>query len=225
MNWRKLIAGIVGSLVWPAAAIAVIFLITRFLLDVAMLSTAAPSESIKNIAETVAFACAALYFLYRATAGYLIANISITASASRQIAHSGNDYLIVRVTVSKGDRGSVNLHDAQIQVDWGSKPVRVPLKGIRRLSFKPRRDAPGKEINWDLLSESSPMIRLTPGEETVLSGACTVPTSALCNVEVVVLGQMLLTHRFGQWQASTVSLPREIGDAMTKPAVKESLHD
>jgi hypothetical protein len=170
-----------------------------------------PLSEWESIAKTLGFFGAAVFFLYKAISGYLITNMSVKLDFNRQrSAKTDMDYLVVNVSLSKGDRGSVNIHDAQARLRYdSSEPPPVPLIGAERLSCKTVRlnDEEQKQIDWDKRSESSPFIRLSPGEEAEFACCWEVPPKAACKVEVVIIGKRLRSTRLGQWRSSGVSLP------------------
>jgi hypothetical protein len=170
-----------------------------------------PLSEWESIAKTLGFFAAALFFIYKAISGYLITNMSVKLDFTRQrSAKNDADYLVVTASLSKGDRGSVNIHDAQARVRYDSgEPPPVPLIGVERLSYKTVRlnNEDQKQIDWDKRSEISPFIRLSPGEEAEFACCWEVPRTAACKVEVVFIGKRLRGKRLGQWRSSGVSLP------------------
>jgi hypothetical protein len=165
----------------------------------------------ESIAKTLGFFAAAVFFIYKAISGYLITNMSVKLDFNRQrSAKNETDYLVVAASVSKGDRGSVNIHDAQARLRYDSSESSLaPLLGLERLSYKTVRlkDEEQQQIDWDKRSESSPFLRLSPGEEAEFACCWEVPSKAACKVEVVFIGKRLRGKRLGQWRSSGVSLP------------------
>ncbi|MEA2204377.1 MAG: hypothetical protein QOE77_1153 [Blastocatellia bacterium] len=169
-----------------------------------------PLSEWESIAKTLGFFAAAVFFIYKAISGYLITNMAVKLDFNRQRSANDMDYLVVTASLSKGDRGSVNIHDAQGRLRYdGSEPPPVPLIGVERLSYKTvtLNDEEQKQIDWDKRSESSPFIRLSPGEEAEFACCWEVPSKAACKVEVVFIGKRLTGKRLGQWRSSGVSLP------------------
>jgi hypothetical protein len=170
-----------------------------------------PLSDWESIAKTLGFFAAAVFVIYKAISGYLITNMSVKLDFNRQRSvKTDMDYLVVNASLSKGDRGSVNIHDAKVKVRYdGSEPPAVPLIGVERLSYKTVRlnNEEQKQIDWDKRSENSPFIRLSPGEEAEFACYLEVPIKAACEIEVVFIGQRLGSTRIGQWRSSGVSLP------------------
>ena len=72
------------------------------------------AEVVKNVGEFGGFVCAGLFFLYKWQSGYLRPNLSISLQCERKPAVDATKHdLIVRADLSKGDLGSILIHDAQ----------------------------------------------------------------------------------------------------------------
>ncbi len=168
-------------------------------------------ENYKNLAEIFAFVAAGLFFIYKFLTGYFVSNLSISISFLRQPkVKLDTDDLIINATLSKGDRGSINLHDAQVRVKWEGGECIEPLIGMDRLSFRTRiigNNYKTKFIDWNKRSKKLPILRLTPGEETNFSCYINIPTNATCTIELVVIGKKPVSCLVGQWRASIISLP------------------
>jgi len=135
-------------------------------------------ENAKNLAETIAFALAGAFFLYKFISGYLIVNLSIEIDCDRHpTKNSDKDLLAITVLLSKGERGSLDFHDASVQVSYEDGTEEIPLHGIKRSSYIARNDVTSrfKKIKWGRKSKKSPFLRLTPGEKTQLAAKCIVP--------------------------------------------------
>lgn len=172
------------------------------------------AEIIKSYAEAAGFFGGALFFLYKFVSGYLITNLSLSLHCGRQRQNDRFDDLVIRVKLTKGDRGALSLHDAQARVTFDGTSNTYVFRGLKRLSrkkeTKPRRKIVGwarRSIDWENGAETSPFLKMTPGEETELSLGCAVPADKVCNVEVVILGKRPTSTKFGQWRASCISLP------------------
>jgi hypothetical protein len=164
----------------------------------------------KPYVELFAYLAAGGFFLYKLLTGYLMTNLSASISCSRQCAYrNGKDHLIVSVNLSKGERGSVNLHDAQVKVKWNSGAEAKPLIGANRRSLK--TEAVGKSerrvVNWAKQSAKQPFLRLTAGESCQFAAYFEVPCAQVCEIELAVLGMKQSGLRVGQWRASAFSLP------------------
>lgn len=158
-------------------------------------------EETKNFAEVVALFSAALFFLYKFRSGYLIVNLSLKVTCTRISSKLTNkNYLVINVHLSKGDRGSLVLYDAQLRLDCEGEKKTISLDGIERLSDE------GRKIKW-VTSTSYPYLNITPNEEAVFSHYCEIEADKPYRVEVVILGRKALSFKTGQWRASCVSLP------------------
>ena len=167
-------------------------------------------ETYKNLAEIFALGAAGAFFIYKLFTGYFVSNLSISIECFRQSNMDGeSDFLSVTATLDKGDRGSINLHDAQVRATWPNGELTESLIGLNRLSFKTNNvgNYKVKLVNWRTLSSKFPVLRLTPGEKSHFSCYIAIPTNVPCTVEVIVLGKKPKSWLVGQWRASTTSLP------------------
>lgn len=174
----------------------------------------------KPYVELFAYLAAGGFFLYKLLTGYLMTNLSVKMSSSRQCANSNEkDHLIVTVKLSKGERGSLNLHDAQVRVKWNGTVEAKPLIGADRRSL--RTEVVGKSerkvVNWEGRSVKQPFLRLTAGESCEFVTHFLVPCAQICEIELAVLGMKQSGFRVGQWRASTISLPHSSSVQDTKP--------
>lgn len=164
----------------------------------------------RDLLEVFALFAATLFFFYRFITGYFITNLSLSVTSFRQGSHSGGkDFLVVVAKLSKGERGSLSIHDAQVEVSWNGGKMQKPLIGIDRRSFTTDRSGSTerKVIDFGRGSKKAPFLRLTPGEETHFSCYLEVPSESVCSVDVIVLGQNPASSLVGQWRASTISMP------------------
>ena len=209
------------------------------------------SEIAKNWGEVLAIAIGGGgYFLYRASRGAFTHNLSLSVKCRRKPSRNADrDYLAVTVNISKGERYTVELHDAAVKVSWQNGEqilTRVsPLSEVDRKHTKPEklsaRDWKGNVIPGRFLERRlivfeetawvDPFLRLAPGDQTQFSCCFEVPSTAVCTVEVAVVGKRAwpswltgrgikrtwptqLTHgsnKVGQWRASAVSMPLSQG--------------
>src|SRR5688572_16732601 len=94
-------------------------------------------ENAKHFAEIIALAAAAFYFAHRAYLGYFLVNLTVSITASRIKGEDPkSEVLAVAVNLLKGDRGKLQLHDAQVRVSWlEGIPICTSLLGVPRLSY------------------------------------------------------------------------------------------
>jgi len=167
-------------------------------------------ENLRNLTEVFAFIAAVIFFGYKFLTGYFITNLSLSLACSRQESlQEGKDHLAVVARLSKGERGSLDLHDAQVRASWSSDQLIKPLIGIERQSFETEKlgEAERKVINFKCRSKTAPFLRLTPGEETSFACYFEVPSESICVVELIVLGRLRRIKPIGQWRASAISTP------------------
>ena len=167
------------------------------------------SEGVKAWAEAFGFAAAGGFFIYKMFSGYLIANLNLSVNCERKASSKADvDLLVVTALVKKGDRGAVTLHDAEARISTPA-PNEAALKklsSITRLSFK--RSDTKFEIE-EKQSKTSPLLNLSPGEETMFSTVFEVISREPCTIEVTILGGWRWQAGTAyQWRASQVSLPR-----------------
>lgn len=142
----------------------------------------------KDWSEAFAWVSAGGLFLYKTVSGYLISNLTLSVSCERKNAGIGVDFLVVRATLKKGDRGAVALHDATAQVSPAApgETNSKTLAGISRLSSGPS-DTRGILKIVNSTSQKKPLLNLPPGEETMFSEYLKIPASEPCIVTVTVL--------------------------------------
>jgi hypothetical protein len=168
------------------------------------------TEGIEHIATALGIAAAGVFFLYKAFAGYQVVNLDLQLTLERRLSNQlDTDWLKVDVLVSKGDRGTLELHDAKVRVYRPGMAVsEEPLVGVARLSalnFTAARRV-RRIVKWEP-SADSPFLNLTPGEKTSLGCFLNVHSGAAYVVEAVVIGRRMRSSYLGQWRASTTSLP------------------
>lgn len=169
-------------------------------------------EFIKTFAEIFAFLGAGIFFTYRAIAGYFTYNLILSLKTKR-IPHQINenlDYLVITVSLEKGDSGTIAIHEAQVRVshDANESPKIISLTGIDRLSYTnhKKRGKDWKRLDWECIESLDPFLGLAPGEKTEFSCFVEIPKSQICTIEVTILGRGLIT-RMLQWRASGISTP------------------
>jgi hypothetical protein len=169
-------------------------------------------DILKNLATALALVAGGGYFIYKVLSGYEVINVKLAVTTSRTpMPNSDRDYLNVVATFTKGDRGSVLLHDAQVRIKpHTGDPQQLAFVGVERLSIRlaVQGDLQRQEIRWGTRSQDAAFLNLTPGEETHFATYTDVPRNEPCTVEVVFLGQRPSSKRIGQWRASCVSMPR-----------------
>jgi len=148
---------------------------------------------------------ALIFLLIRYYRGSEITNLSLTVESERVKSGLAElDWLVVRLTLKKGDRNTVVLHDIQARFSTVEKPV--VFTGNQRLGHELCQGR--YRIAWDTANADYPLINLPAGDETQLAAWVQVPSDKPCIIEVVVVG-IHYGQKVGpgQWQASDVSLP------------------
>jgi len=169
------------------------------------------ADLIKTIVETFAYLLAGLFFIYKWLAGYLTTNLSLRVKCQRARDEVDNtkDVLAIMLVLSKGDRGSLKIHDIEVRVNGQTVPELAKLREQlwRFSNISPTKQIPYRQIKWGQRSSRSPSISLTPGEETQLASYCKVEHATVCRVEAVILGNRKHSRYLGEWRASAVSFP------------------
>ena len=168
-----------------------------------------------NWVQLVALAMAGLFFLVKVAQGWLMVNLSLSATTERRgVANDlEHDDLALAVTLTKGGNGSVRIQDTAVRVTSGNDVVaEAKLVGTSRLEVS--SDPPYRVLTpWKPVeSESQGLYRLPPGEGTVWSAHLTVPSRSVCVVQVAILGRQWPTPFPAQWRCSVVSLPVDVKD-------------
>ena len=163
----------------------------------------------KPYVEMFAYLAAGIFFLYKLLTGYMMTNLSIALTTSRQHSTPTEDYLVVSVALTKGDRGTVNLHDCQVKISCSGHCVTKQLIGTDRRDKKTEHfhGSDRSMIIWDARSVRQPFLNLTPGETSQFATHLEVPANAICEIELAVLAMKVTGFRVGQWRASAISLP------------------
>lgn len=156
--------------------------------------------------QLAALLAAAVYFGFKTLSGYLISDMSVKASCERKHGPDGLDYLAVSVTVKKGERGGVIIHDAQARVTPSVPDEPQELIGIRKLV--PDTAGATARITWKQEPEG---LNMPPGDEMQFASMFKVPCRQPCRVEVVILARKFLQFKgaLGQWHACCISLPHD----------------
>src|SRR5688572_29097399 len=87
-------------------------------------------ETTKAISELAAFTSAAIFFVYKAATGYLLVNVSLSATTDRVHVDKEWDQLSIAATLEKGSNGSMEIHEAKARASWTGDCQELPLVGI-----------------------------------------------------------------------------------------------
>jgi hypothetical protein len=165
-------------------------------------------EQTRHLAEIIALAAAAVFFLYKAVSGYLMVNMTVELTSKRNKKDETEDYVVAKAMFKKGAVGSLDIHDAWIVLKNGKKQIQTDIDDIIRFSYNKNSIKEGyKIIKWGTQSTKSPFLRLSSNESMTVEKMFLVPSEAACEIQLVVLGTRTNSRRFGQWRSSCVSLP------------------
>lgn len=172
-----------------------------------------------HLAKVLALLGALLFFSYKAFAGYHVTNMCLRLALTRQPSvDAEQDDVAISVMLTKGDRGSVAIHDAQALLVGPNNLNLGPfqLHSIDRWTFRTTTvgTVQVKKIICGHAAKQIPYLNLTPGDEMTLSSYCQVPSTDPWRVEVVVIGRrhgprfrFLSEQGVAQWRGSSVTLP------------------
>jgi hypothetical protein len=165
-------------------------------------------------AQFAALVLAALFFLVKAWQGWFNVNMSLSGVTRRRLRGDGLDDLIVEMTVTRGQTGSISIHETAVRVSWPdasplrTSPLCAELTGITRLKIEDTGSTGRRayRIKWPWEPARS-LYKMPPTESSIWSCCVQVPADQVCTVEVAVVGLRMLSRAPGQWKASFVSLP------------------
>ena len=176
------------------------------------------AETIKAFVEIIAILLGGgVLWYYKWKAGYEVINLSLDLQCNRTPKDADTDLLVLFLTLNKGDRATLDVHDVQARFTIGDQVKVIPFIGFERSTYDteqlPASGHPATKrrvIVWTKRAETSPFLRLTPGESTRVS--LQYPGKLLktetCFIEVAVLGIQASGKKGGQWKATYVSVPR-----------------
>jgi hypothetical protein len=167
-------------------------------------------EVIKGAVETLAVLIGGYFVLQRVLAGNRIVNLSLKIVCDRVVGPSGKDLLRAVLSIEKGDRSTVQIHDIEVRINGQPTPWRSIWRDqvLRFTSVEQKHlNPPHLKITWGAPATEAHFLNLSPGEKTELANYCEVDRGVVCQVDVVVLGVELKSCHRSQWKASAVSLP------------------
>src|SRR5271157_2835241 len=104
------------------------------------------AENIKAIAESVAVTCTGLFFAWKLYSGYQVVNLSLSVECKRTRRDSKTDYLVTNAILNKGERGSVEIHDAKARFTVSHQdPIIKSFDGFERSSYRTETIASGHQ--------------------------------------------------------------------------------
>ena len=164
-------------------------------------ATLTKAESILKIA---ALCGAGLFFAWKLSTGWLIANVKLTVTGSRTFDTTGVDWLAVSVTVDKASTDAIWLERASVKVSPRSEGDDGPidLEGFQRL-----RIVDGK-VDWSAPDENRTGWPIAPGETLQLATYLRVPAGKPVLIEAAISGRRPWWPSDFQWRATSVSLPQ-----------------
>jgi hypothetical protein len=143
---------------------------------------------LRDVGAILAYLAAVAYFVWKVRDGYLFVNLSVGLRVERS-PQAAEDYLVVTLTLSKGDRATLTLTD-----------IVLTVKSSEGRSIKPVIALPS---TW--IEELGRSLRISPGETVTLAAAYTVPSNSLCLVEANV--QDCKRVPASEWRSAAISPP------------------
>ena len=181
-------------------------------------------DSVKTIAEFLAFLGAALFFAFKLFTGFFIFNLSVALKCERKTnVTTGTDGLVITASLKKGDMSVLVRHDIRAKVSYETEARVIPFAGFFRASYhSDTSDGFERKVAvMDTISRSSPFLNLVPGEEASFSCVTEIPSTATVRVDLVVLGKRAFVGvGVGQWRSTAVILPGQSANQSLNPDAK-----
>jgi hypothetical protein len=153
-------------------------------------------STMKELVEVAAFGSATLFFLWKATSGFLHVNLDLDVDHVRNsLPDSATDSLVTVVILKKGSNATLRLEEVLVFVT----PTKQEYEK-QAFSFDVSVDTESKRRN----------LQLPPGDGTKFAHLFEVPRDAICKIEVIVRGKTLFRFPFrslGVWIASDWTTP------------------
>ena len=159
--------------------------------------------TVKNIAEIVALISVAGYFFYQNAAGWKEVSMSLDVTTKRvhDPCDKDKDIIAVVVKLKNGNTGAIRISDAIAAIKYDKITIVNTLEGIVRYQIENGKVVQGKQCPEKLWTG------LGPNEEILLSTYASVPTDAVCIVDVTVLAKRKLRTYLSEGRSATISLP------------------
>jgi hypothetical protein len=161
--------------------------------------------------KALALLAAGAFFLYKVASGYQKIDLKLSLRCERTSINEITDIIVIFADLTKGDRGSLRIHDIQARFTWSLEDAVIrPFVGFDRLSFNTVRsgtDTGRKRLDWARANLKSPFIALPPGDCVQFACSSEIPKAAVGTIEVAVLGVMRGSAQVAQWRASYISVP------------------
>lgn len=161
---------------------------------------------ITTILTIIASVSAAVFFIWKIIAGWLVVNVEISIEIDRQAQTEKEDLLAFKIIFKKGNTDTLQIKDIQARVSYqqnGEQKQQVEMfPEINKLSINDK-----KIMNWKTLDAKGRKISLSPGESFHVGRFVWIPTATPVIVEAILHGTRKFWKRGFQWHASIASLP------------------
>lgn len=144
----------------------------------------------------------------RFSRGSEITNLSLAINTERLPSRKeGVDLLAIRITIRKGDRNAVTLHDIQARLITDGQ-MNCTIKDFGGCSRVGHKLIDGRyHVNWEKQDQSAPLINLPAGDEIRLAALSEVASDKPYRVELILLGEHIGQESCpGQGQATDIYL-------------------
>ncbi|MEO6734428.1 MAG: hypothetical protein ABIN01_24620 [Ferruginibacter sp.] len=162
------------------------------------------TEDFKTLFTIIASASAALFFIWKIVAGWLVVNVQISIEVERQSDTKENDLLSFKLIFIKGNTDTLQIKDVKARVRKENESDIIKgfiFPEIHKLSFD------GILINFDSPNADGKNISLSPGESFHVGRFVTIPAGECVIVEAALHGSRTMWGKGFQWRASIASLP------------------
>lgn len=171
------------------------------------------TSAVASVFQVIAILFAGAVFQEKLAQGYQIDNLAVSIDCER-VKGSDNqpDFLGVCVHLSKGSRGTLQLHIADITIDYHGNPSPGPHKlgCIERTRAKWN----AKNLLRDPMGgspEKYPWLNLAPHDKIHIGYHERIPSGVPCLIEVMIVGVTQDEGSRCQWKASRACLPIPLG--------------
>jgi len=158
---------------------------------------------VRHIAEIIALASIAGYFLFQNAAGWQEVSMSLDVTTQRvhDPCDKDKDIIAVVVKLKNGNTGAIRISDAVAAIRYDKITLENKLEGIVRYAIENGKVVQGKQCPEKLWTG------LGPNEEILLSTYASVPAGKVCIVDVTVLAKRKLRTYLSEGRSATISLP------------------
>lgn len=169
-------------------------------------------ETASNLAQIAAFVGAFVYFTFKVIEGQTSINMSLDIDIDRRRSPTtGQDYLGITLTLSKGVHGMLVIHRVEARVTSliheHEFDTVCAFDSTRRIAIETDTTKLLQHVDWKSEDSDVPCVRIGNNETIPFSAFVVVPSQLPVAVNVVVAGRRFRSPMRAQWRASAVSMP------------------